>query len=84
MMNANSITVYVEKVLPTLSQRQTDVINSITNLNKCTIYQSARYLGVFPNQISGRFTELIEKNAIKVVGRVTENNRPHNVYALNF
>ena len=82
-MNSNSLAVYVEKVLPTLSQRQTDVINSITNLNKCTIYQAARYLGVFPNQISGRFGELVKKGAIKIVGKIHQDNRPHSIYTLN-
>ena len=82
-MNKNSLTVYFDKVLPTLSGRQTEIVRTLENLNKCTIYQAARYLGVFPNQISGRFSELIKKEVLKVVDTVQENNRPHNVYALN-
>jgi len=82
-MNSNSITVYFDKVQPKISERQGQVLKTVSSLKKCTIYQAASALGVFPNQISGRFTELAKKEILKIVGKKLIDNRPHNIYALN-
>lgn len=81
-MNKNSLTVYYNEVLPNLKKSQQEVLKAIEMLNTCTVYQAARYLNKFPNQISGRFTELKEKGIIKVVDTLYQNKRPHNVYKL--
>ena len=82
-VSKNSLTVYYEKVKPKLSEKQGLVIQALVNLEKATQYQVARYLGLFPNQISGRFSELIKKDIIKIDGTLYENDRPHGIYTLN-
>lgn len=79
-MNPNSLIVWYDKVKPKLSEKQSIVLAAIVNLETATIYQVARYLDVFPNQISGRFSELVKKELIQVSGIREESGRPHSIY----
>lgn len=83
-MNKNSLKVYYNEILPNLANKQKEVAEAVEKLNTCTIYQAARHLNKFPNQISGRFTELTRKGVIKVVDVIYQDKRPHSVYALNY
>lgn len=83
-MNPNSLEVYYNEVFPTLAPRQKRVAEVVTALEKCTCYEVAKMLNVFPSQISGRFSELVKKGTLKVVGTIKKQNRPHAIYALNY
>ena len=58
-MNPNSVMIYREKILPTLSGRKLQVLNAIKELGgSATLYEVAKHLNIGVNCISGRFTEL--------------------------
>lgn len=82
MQNTNSLTVYYNDILPNLPKKQKRVAEAIELLNQATCYQVARFLNVFPHQISGRFSELKKKGIIKIVGTKMQDNRPHAIYSI--
>jgi predicted ArsR family transcriptional regulator len=82
-MNTNSLTVYYEKVKPNLTEKQSNIIAALVQMKQGTQYQVARYLGVFPNQISGRFSELVKKGILKIEGTIVIDSRPHSIYLID-
>lgn len=66
-ITSNSLEAYREIVQPTLQTRQREVFEVIKkNPEGITGYEVAQILGMFPNQISGRFGEgLIILNGFK-------------------
>ena len=68
-MNQNSIDAWKEVVEPTLPERQRDVFEVIKkHPGGITGYEVAMILERFPNQISGRFGELVGKGLIILSG----------------
>ncbi len=64
---------YYEKIMPTFSNRQSEVINAMMLMNSpCTMHDVANFLKVPLNTISGRFGELVKKNKIKAIGRTED------------
>lgn len=75
MVSENSIRTYRDHVEPTLSQRQKDVFEVIKKYPEgITIYETAMKLGVFPNHVSGRFSELVSKDLIILSGEFKKIN----------
>lgn len=69
MVSQNSISTYRDHVEPNLSQRQKEVFAVIKmNPEGITIYETALKMDAFPNQVSGRFSELVSKGLIIVTG----------------
>lgn len=64
-----SIFVWHGHVKPKLSKRQSQVLATIDELGETCINEVADFLGTYPNNISGRFTELKEKGLIKKTDR---------------
>ena len=87
-VNVNSLHVYRENVLPTLSNRQREVLEVIEVLGKATCQEVCEYLTkqkgflVTPNQISGRVGELKKLNKIEFVEKKYCNGRPHDVFKI--
>ena len=81
-INENSKEVWFNDVLPTLAKRQKDVLSVIIQHGQMTVFECARIMKLFPHQISGRFTELTKKGALKVVNKVYHESRPNNVYEI--
>lgn len=85
MIAHNSLQVWNEIVLPTLGERQMEVLKIISQSDGITIYETAKKLDRFPNQVSGRFSELcgqheliiLDANRIRKVG-----NRNHGIWIL--
>jgi Mn-dependent DtxR family transcriptional regulator len=76
----NSLHAYYNDVLPTLSERQKEVLRAIRHLGSATCSEVATFLKTFPHTISGRFSELSKKSLIKEVGNKVINNRPHAIW----
>jgi len=81
-MNKNSLEVWENNVFPSLTKRQQSIINLLQENGPMTMYECAIKLKRFPNQISGRFSELEKKGKIEVVEKVYHEGRPNNVYNL--
>lgn len=87
-ININSLTVYKEKVIPTLRGRKLEVLEAIRELKQATCYEVAAYLSakkgyvVSPNIISGRFGELLKLEEIKSVGKKDVNGSPHEIWII--
>lgn len=58
MIHSNSLTAYALRVLPSLTEAQKTVFRKIAELGIASNEQVALALGKYPNQTSGRFTEL--------------------------
>lgn len=67
-MHTNSLESYRE-IFPTLSNRRAVVLRTIGSLGKASCHDVAEKLGVYPNVVSGRFTELKNEDLIKSAGR---------------
>lgn len=63
-----SLDAFMDKV-EDLSSDQKKVLDTVANFGPITLNEVAEILDKFPNQISGRFTELRNSNRIKIVGR---------------
>lgn len=64
---------YYEKIMPTLNNRQEQVLNAIAEIDRsCTMHEVADFLKIPLNAISGRFGELVKKEKIKVVGKTQD------------
>lgn len=82
-MHENSLENWRNDVFPTLKIRQKEVLEAIISLKKCTCEQVAKYMGKYPNQISGRFTELKKAGVIKPIDKIKVGTRSHDVFTLN-
>lgn len=69
-------------VEPNLTKSQKQVINVLKALGECTNEEVAIQLGKYPNQTSGRFTELKNKGEIVKVGQKIVNGKHHDIYTL--
>lgn len=52
-----------------LTDDQEEVLKLVANHGPTTLKDVAEIMGRYPNQVSGRFTELRDQGLIKVVGR---------------
>ena len=68
-MNENSLDVYFNDIAPTMTRREKDVMNAIFTIEPCTMHEVANHMGVQLNTISGRFSALVRKSKLVVVGR---------------
>lgn len=82
-IHPNSLYVYQKNILPTLSERQKEVLNALRYKGPSTCSEIATYLKTFPHTLSGRFTELRKRNLIKELGNRIINNRPHAIWTIN-
>lgn len=69
-------------VEPNLTNSQKSVLNVIKALGQCTNEEVAIQLDKYPNQTSGRFTELKNKGQIVEVGTKKVNGKTHTIYEL--
>ncbi len=69
----NKIDHYYKMIKPTLTQREEEVYNAVKVIQPCTMHKVAEYMERPLNIISGRFSKLVEKEFIKIIGR--ENNK---------
>jgi hypothetical protein len=73
--NSNSIEVFKEKVKPSLTKRQSEVLEVLKRFDKLTSFEVSMQLSITQerdvplNTISGRFSELRDKGLIEDVGR---------------
>lgn len=67
-MNPNSIESYINIIMPSLTERQAMLIKTFRHVPNMTGKEYARRLGVGVNEVSGRFTELRNKNIIRDSG----------------
>lgn len=75
--NSNSLNNWVNIVKPELTQRQQDYLNALRYLGRATNAQVAMHLKVFPNVVSGRMGELVDKGLIKQVDVVKIGRSTH-------
>ena len=68
-LNQNSISIYRTVIQPQLTDRQKFVLNYFNDFEEGTGKEIADYLQVPFNQISGRFTELINQGLLEETGR---------------
>lgn len=68
-MSQTSLLVWGRVVEPKLTKRQNQVLAAIEELGETCINEVAIHLDTFPNNISGRFTELKEKKMIEQTDR---------------
>lgn len=80
MMHKNSLEAWENEVKPTLTQREQDVLDELKKLVLATCEETANSMGRYPNQISGRFTALKEKGAIKEMATKLVRGRQHSIY----
>ena len=73
-MHENSLKAYSE-ILDELPKMRRRVLIQIRALGKATIEETALALGKYPNQVSGRFSELREAGHIKQAGNKVVNGR---------
>ncbi len=73
-MHENSLKTYSE-ILDELPKMRRRVLIQIRALGKATIEETALALGKYPNQVSGRFSELREAGHIKQAGNKVVNGR---------
>lgn len=66
--NSNSIQVYRNGVEPTKTTRKERIKEVLGRLSKATMKEIAQEMGVGLHTISGRFSELQNDKAIRVVG----------------
>lgn len=83
-MHKNSLDNWYNQVLPTLTEWELAVLTEIKQNGKGSCRAIAERMNVFPHTISGRFTKLKEKNAIKSCGNEIINDRKHEVFDLNY
>ncbi len=81
-VHPNSLFAYENDILPTLSERQREVVNALRYLGPSTCSEVATHLKTFPHALSGRFTELRKKELIVEIGNKIINNRPHAIWTL--
>lgn len=55
-----------------LNKKQREVYNAIERMGKCTDRQLAAFLCWDINRVTGRRNELVEKNAVREVGKVRD------------
>ena len=73
-MHENSLKAYSE-ILNELPKMRRRVLIQISALGRSTIEETALALGKYPNQVSGRFSELREAGHIKQAGNKVVNGR---------
>ena len=73
-MHENSLKAYSE-ILEKLPKMRRRVLIQIRALGKATIEETALALGRYPNQVSGRFSELRKANLIKQIGNKVVNGK---------
>jgi predicted transcriptional regulator len=73
-MHENSLKAYSE-ILNELPKMRRRVLIQIRALGKATIEETALALGRYPNQVSGRFSELRKANLIKQIGSKVVNGK---------
>lgn len=73
-MHENSLKAYSE-ILEKLPKMRRRVLIQIRALGKATIEETALALGKYPNQVSGRFSELRKANLIKQIGSKVVNGK---------
>lgn len=83
-MHQNSLDNWYKEIEPTLTDREIEVLKVIEKLGKCSCRMAAQSMGVFPNVISGRFTNLKEKNAIVSCGNEIVGKRKHELFKVNY
>ena len=66
-MNPNSIIAY-DNIKPTLTKRESEVLQVIKDNPGITIRDVAEKLNTFSHVISGRFGSLVKKQAIEIIG----------------
>lgn len=82
-VHPNSITVYREKIEPTLKGRKLEVLNAIKAIGgKATMYEVAEYINRPMHTISGRFGELVKMNLIYEAGEKTHHENNFTVWCL--
>lgn len=67
--SVNSFEVFETKIKPNLTARQSLVFNAVAKIEPCTMHDTAKFLHVELNTISGRFGELEKKGYLKVIGK---------------
>lgn len=80
-MNPNSILAY-QSIKPSLTKRESEVYEIIKANPGITIREAASKLGKESGQISGRFTDMTKKGAIKIEGThyYEGSSQPHSKY----
>jgi len=64
-------------ILPTLGARQEAVYQCIKAHGSATLFEVCAYMRVFPNEVSGRLTELADLELIRDSGQTRVNPRTH-------
>ncbi len=80
MIHQNSIQAYKELVQPTLTKRETEVLEWIKRFPARSINDYARFMLTTPNVISGRFKPLKEKGKIMDVGTIKIGRSSHTLW----
>jgi len=65
MIHPNSLSAYAQKILPSLTNAQRDVLTKLDEMMVASNEEVALARGKYPNQTSGRFTELKEAGHIR-------------------
>ncbi len=81
-MHENSLSAY-EAILEGLPEARRRVLGMIIEKGECTIEECAIALHKWPNQVSGRFTELSRAGIIVQVGNRRVDKRCHAVWKLS-
>lgn len=71
-MADSSLQAYFEKVEPNLTELQGEVYQAVRTLGTATNKDVARHLDKYPNETSGRMTELREQGLIEKVDTCNE------------
>jgi len=72
-MHENSLKAY-RAIYDQLPKKRKQVLDTIKQLGKATIEETAKHLGRYPNQVSGRFSELRKAGLIVEDGYKIHNN----------
>ncbi len=84
-IHSHSLEAWYDQILPTINERQRNVLEAIKKLGNATMRDIALYMNVPMHTISGRITELKspKMNLIKKVGRVKIGDSSFSVYNIN-
>lgn len=75
-LHPNSLTTYIDDILPFLTAKEAEVLRAITYLNRATMHQVAAHMGVETHCISGRFGSLRDKGRIEAASIDRTTGRP--------